>query len=291
MPFTTAQSIQFIDADQQILNQLIRALFRQKVRHRQATQDILEQIIIGSLADQQGYLRPNALTDEQIGTLESELINLYSAEAVDNNIAEAIGAVNQRLTSIDDIMIALEVDEAILGSEVFEMQVVQEAVGDMAEQYAVGAYGSDQYEGSVSRIRDSMNRYRLDKSKSEFTLRSELMETLAVDSNAGVNFANSHAVTAMASIDRELKRVQAAQAGIETGLYAGPLDDLTRPFCDEWVGYIMEYEFWDTLSNDMPEGLYDTPVSFYCGGINCRHRIIPYRLSWSDGNRDLRSQF
>lgn len=285
------EQLKFISEDQEVFFKSISNLNEQKNKHKISVQDIIERYIITSLSDDQGYLVPNALSESQVNELESDLISLFSNQNLDNEIDKAIASVNLRLSTMDDLMISLGLDQAVLGDAVFEMETVQRQINEIADSYVVGAYGTEEYDGSIYRIRNAINRYRLDRNKPEFTLRSELMETLEVAGNAGANYANSHAVSITASIDRELKRVQANQAGIETGLYSGPLDNLTRPFCRKWVGQVMEYEFWDNLENNMPEGLFSEPASVYAGGINCRHRIVPWRLEWSDGKRDLRDRF
>lgn len=263
----------------------------QKIRHREGIEEILERWLVQQLADKDGYIKPGALTEQQIDQFEAELMEMYSPQRLDDAFAEVVGLVDARLLTVDDLMRNLELEDGILGASVFEMETVQEQIDSIARGFLRGAEGEDDYEGSLQRIRESMNRYRFDRNKPEFTLRTELMDTLRKDANVGANHANSVAKTAMAVIDRELRRVQAFDAGMEYGLYSGVHDDLIRPFCDAWLGQVMSYEFWDSLSNDMPEGLFNHPVSIVCGGINCRHRIMPWDLDWSSGERDLRERF
>lgn len=291
MAITGAQALQFIAEDEKLLLELLFQINNQKIRHREGIEIILERYIVSSLADEDGYLKPNALDEEAIDNLQADLIGRYEPGVLDSAFDEVVGLVDQRLLTIDDIMRSLELEDGILGNAVFEMETVQTEIRSMAEGFVRGAQGSDDFTGSIERITDSMNRYRFDRSKSEFTLRSELMDTLRKDANAGMNHANSVAITSMATIDRELRRVQALEAGVEHGLYSGPFDAKIRPFCDTWLGQVQTWEFWDSLSNNMPAGLFDHPVSKYGGGINCRHRIMPWELDWSDGNTDLRDRF
>lgn len=291
MAITGAQALQFIAEDEKLLLELLFQINNQKIRHREGIEIILERYIVSSLADEDGYLKPNALDEEAIDNLQADLIGRYEPGVLDSAFDEVVGLVDQRLLTIDDIMRSLELEDGILGNAVFEMETVQQEIRGIAEGFVRGAQGSDDFEGSIDRITNSMNRYRFDRGKSEFTLREELMDTLRKDANAGMNHANSVAQTSMATIDRELRRVQALEAGVEHGLYSGPFDGVIRPFCNDWLGQVMSWEFWDSLSNNMPPGLFDNPVSKYGGGINCRHRIIAWMLEWSDGETDLRERF
>lgn len=291
MAIGITSALRFISQDQRFLFELLLQMDDQKIRHREGVEEILERWLVQQLTDDEGYLLPGALTEDQVNEFETELMEMYSPDRLDDAFAEVVGLVDARLLTADDLMRNLELEDGILGNAVFEMDTVQEQIDSIAEGFVRGARGEGDYEGSLQRIKDSMNRYRFDRNKPEFTLRTELMETLERDANVGANHSNSVSKTAMAVIDRELRRVQARDAGIEHGLYSGVHDDLIRPFCDEWLGKVESYAFWDALRNDMPEGLFDFPVSINCGGINCRHRIIPWVLDWSDGDRDLRERF
>lgn len=291
MALTLTQVLQFIASDEAQLLGYLFELDQMKVNNRQEITDILERYIVEGLTDENGYLKPGALDVQQINELEQELLEIYSPENLDEMFAQSVDLVDARLLTIDDLMRTLELENAILGADVFEMETVNDEIDRIAQGLVRGAYGEGDYKGSVQRVRESMQSYRLNRNKSEFTLRSELMDTLEKDAGAGINHSNSVAITSMMSVDRKLRRVQADRSGTEYGMYSGPFDDLIRPFCDEWIGQVELWEFWDDLENDMPEGLFDKPASVYCGGINCRHRIVPWELSWSDGEQDLRDRF
>jgi hypothetical protein len=68
----------------------------------------------------------------------------------------------------------------------------------------------------------------------------------------------------------------AAQAAGETMgyLYDGPLDQKTRPFCDEVIGKVYTLAALKSLDNG--QGL---PVESHRGGYRCRHRLSPILLS------------
>lgn len=283
-----ATAIQFIAKDENFLLQLFYLLDQMKLEDRAAIQNIVERYIVQSLANEDGYLMPGALDDAKLDQMQEELFDIYSDDKLEDRFNEMVGLVDLRLANIDQLMLELELEGGILGDAVFEMQTVQDQIDNIGRGLLRGRDGEGDYEGSLERIENSMNQYRFNRDKDEFTLREELMETLVKDAGAGVNHANSVATTSMATVDRELRRVQSSEAGAEYGLYAGPFDQVIRPFCDDWLGQVMSWEFWDSLRNDMPEGLFDYPASIYGGGINCRHRIIAWMLEWENGEKDLR---
>lgn len=283
-----ATAIQFIAKDEAFLLELFYQLDQLKLEDRGAIQNIVERYIVQSLAGDDGYLKPGALTNADLDAMQEELFGIYSDDALENHFNEMVGLVDLRLANIDDLMLELELTDGILGDAVFEMETVQNQITNIGEGLIRGRDGEGDYKGSLERIEESMNQYRFNRNKSEFTLREEFMDTLVKDAGAGVNHANSVAVTSMATIDRQLRRVQSTEAGTTHGIYAGPFDNVIRPFCDDWLGQVMTWDFWDSLRNDMPVGLFDYPASIYGGGINCRHRIIAWVLDWEDGETDLR---
>lgn len=77
--------------------------------------------------------------------------------------------------------------------------------------------------------------------------------------------------TRVAAVDRSLSTSTATDQGYELFLYDGPVDDLTRPWCRERLGYLFTLDELDASPNDTGPN----PPSQYGGGYNCRHRIVP----------------
>lgn len=77
--------------------------------------------------------------------------------------------------------------------------------------------------------------------------------------------------TTISGIDRKATQAVAEDLGWEWFRYDGPVDDLTRAYCRARVGKVMTLAMLDARPNDTgPQ-----PPSLYCGGWNCRHRLIP----------------
>lgn len=100
--------------------------------------------------------------------------------------------------------------------------------------------------------------------------RSTLADLLAnsLDSSMG-RYAETLVDTAISGFNRVAGQTIARDGGIEFFQYAGPMDSITRPFCEEHFGEIRKWDEWDAMENDFGQ-----KVTIYCGGYNCRHELI-----------------
>lgn len=73
--------------------------------------------------------------------------------------------------------------------------------------------------------------------------------------------------TAMAGFNRSVNFRKAESYGVDTFVYLGPLDKVTRPFCVAHVNKV--YRKAEIEEMDNGQGL---DVMLYGGGYNCRHR-------------------
>lgn len=76
--------------------------------------------------------------------------------------------------------------------------------------------------------------------------------------------------TGIAGFSRESGNIMAQDAGVSLFEYVGPVDGITRPFCRKHTGQKKTLEEWNKLDNGQIG-----PVSVYCGGYKCRHRLVP----------------
>lgn len=75
--------------------------------------------------------------------------------------------------------------------------------------------------------------------------------------------------TSLQGMNRLVNLTKATDAGIDTFLYEGPDDKVTRPFCHARVGKVWTKAQIDTWDNGT-----DLPAPIFCGGYNCRHRLL-----------------
>jgi len=98
--------------------------------------------------------------------------------------------------------------------------------------------------------------------------------------------AETIANTTLMGFDRTISNRQAAVAGIETFIYLGPDDGITRPFCSAVLSMNGSREFnIPTVDGDEPiytkeqiEGMDNgqgLPVAQFGGGYRCRHQFSP----------------
>lgn len=99
----------------------------------------------------------------------------------------------------------------------------------------------------------------------------EALQALTDKLNGSASKAATMADTGIAAFDREVTISTSEAAGVEWFLYDGPLDQLTRPYCDARVGKRFTLASLDAVDNDTGPN----PPSRYCGGWNCRHRLTP----------------
>lgn len=102
----------------------------------------------------------------------------------------------------------------------------------------------------------------------------EALQALTDKLNGAAAKVATHVDTGIAAFDREVVIQSSEAAGVEWFLYDGPLDQLTRPYCDARVGKRFTLASLDAVDNDTGPN----PPSRYCGGWNCRHRLTPLLL-------------
>lgn len=88
--------------------------------------------------------------------------------------------------------------------------------------------------------------------------------------------------TSLQGYSRLATNKAAEEAGIEKFIYLGPLDDVTRPFCEPLVDAVFTADEIAEMDNGQLN-----PVSVYGGGYNCRHKFYPWTEELEqDGGED-----
>ena len=82
--------------------------------------------------------------------------------------------------------------------------------------------------------------------------------------------------TALASTQRQVTeetlQAMSGKSREKFVIYMGPDDNLTRPFCEALVGFAIRASDIAKLNNHQKGA---SNVSSFCGGWNCRHRLVP----------------
>lgn len=83
-------------------------------------------------------------------------------------------------------------------------------------------------------------------------------------------YAKTYAQTSLEIYDRLITADTYPTEDDTQYMYAGPLDDLCRPFCRERVGKVFSYSEIQAMDNGQLPDVFIT-----CGGYNCRHQWLP----------------
>jgi len=107
---------------------------------------------------------------------------------------------------------------------------------------------------------------------------------LASKSNHTVSQAKTLINTAMASVQRDVHQeaLRSMPGKKPMGVYMGPDDAVTRPFCDVLVGKAIKEEYFSKLKNDQKGA---SSFRSNGGGWNCRHRLMPVSQSYAKRNK------
>lgn len=138
MAITGPQALQFIAEDEKYLLELLFQIDNQKIVHREGIEEVLERWLVSQLTDDEGYLKPGALTPEQIDEFQAQLTGAYAPGVLDAAFSEVVDLVDDRLLTIDNLMRTLELEDGILGNAVFEMETVQNEISSIAEGFVRG---------------------------------------------------------------------------------------------------------------------------------------------------------
>ena len=284
MPSLTS-IFEIIATDEKLAQGLFSQLDDLKDREKGKIMDIIYRYLTAKMVDDDGYIKPGALTDKQLQAFEDDLTGYFDYDNLDPFLNDCLDTFDTRLKTIDTMMSDLGLTDGILGEAVFELPVVVDEIDKVGNAMVEARNGNgEDWDGALQNIRQSFADYRYDRKKGRKTKLLDLQETLRKDAQVLPNYTNSIASTSLARMDRTLRRTQSLSAGLEYGKYVGPLDDITRPFCREQLDDpIKKWETWDSMENNMTIPIYKSPVSKVGGGINCRHRIIPWDLAWSKG--------
>lgn len=118
-------------------------------------------------------------------------------------------------------------------------------------------------------------------SPKSFELSSKI---LSAKSNHTVAQAKTLINTAMASVQRDVNQeaLRSMPDKKPMGVYLGPEDAVTRPFCSVLVGKAIKEEYFPKLKNDQKGA---SSFRSNGGGWNCRHRLLPVTASYVKRNK------
>lgn len=126
------------------------------------------------------------------------------------------------------------------------------------------------WEGIAQRQIDSFQRIMINASFGSGDLSNIMDQVQAEMDDSFGRYGATWVETSLSGWMQEESNTLATDAGLEYFEYVHPLDNITRPFCEEHAGEIKTLDEWDALDNGQID-----PVSQYLGGYNCRGQLIP----------------
>lgn len=132
--------------------------------------------------------------------------------------------------------------------------------------------------------------YKIDDITNEITgygdaLRSEILSTyltggeisaealLLVKGEGTLANIETDIRTALSGLSGSITAAKSAELGIDRWTYIGPLDQVTRKFCEDRIN---DNKIWTRPEIDALDNRQDLDVFTYKGGYNCRHEWVPY---------------
>jgi len=104
---------------------------------------------------------------------------------------------------------------------------------------------------------------------------SDLVMDIEGKIESGMSRAVTLAVSTMHSFNSAVRVRHAEENGIEWFAYLGPDDEITREWCDHWVGRRGRLEDFENTAYRWSRGKQPGPVRAWRGGYNCRHELVP----------------
>lgn len=203
--------------------------------------------------------------------LESQVPILFEQSGISEYTQGQLAIIRKRLNSANTLWNQFGLNEAKLSD--FELTQIPEVRTQLMRVALASSEGSTQ---AITGMVEELVQYENSLIQSEPVGLKGLISNLISKAGLMPRYAGSIANTALFSIDRTIRKVQASKAGLGEAKYYGPMDAKTRPFCREHVGQVRSYEYWDNV----PNGTVLVPVTQYGGGYSCRHQLVPFDKKW-----------
>lgn len=209
--------------------------------------------------------------------LEQSLPDLFERSGLEEYTQAQLRIIRKRLNSVNTLWNQFGLDVAKLSE--LEVNQIPEVQQQLARVAVASSEGTKEAMGAMV---EQLVTYENTLIQNESVGLKGLMNNLISKAGIMPRYAGSIANTALFSIDRTVRKVQADKAGLGEAKYYGPKDAKTRPFCREHVGQVRSYLYWDNV----PNGTVLVPVTQYAGGYSCRHQLVPYDPEWESINWD-----
>lgn len=268
--------------DERLLNALEDAVFDNALQYRRAVEDsmlnALRQLITRQDENGRSIVVASAENRVILNRIERQLPEILEGSGLAQASDDIVGIMRDRLNTLDNLVEDAGIPAAS-GTDFERLPQIQNEIDTFTSKLR---NASPEVEDIVRR---QINIFRNDIDAQRNMRFTELRNTLINKANILPRYAGTIGNTQLAALDRVGRDLQADRAGIKHLRYSGVLDGLTRPFCRQNLDRVETREVWASMQNNVrPQ-----PVLKYCGGFNCRHRLILWRPEWESPETAMQS--
>ena len=267
-PVTPQKLISAIARDERNLLRAERAIHANAMAMKEATLQTLNNFLRRIQRDDQGFIVNSPTTQAAFDDFEYFVNTKLAQDLPESFIRQTITIYESRLTAMELFLkdIGYSLDQ-IKNTDLLNYSSLQAKITATAERLAAGsAAQAAAVAKAIVGVREGITGVTIGK------LAQELISKAGVAPKYAFTIAN----TELMSLDRAARFQQADQLNFNYMKYVGPDDELTRPFCEDHLNKILPLKEWELMTNEVGPN----PVSEYCGGYNCRHRLIMWSLDW-----------
>lgn len=279
-PDTLQSLMQAFQEDEKLMDRLERAVFGSAESYQRSLNNALDDAIGSLITDDDGLIRGTVENSNIIEQIERDIDVILEENGLPEAKDEILDSYKQRLDTVDNLIDEAGIEGAS-GIDFESLPEIQQEINKFTDSL-------DDATPEVAQIvRNEMNQFRNTVDGGGAVSFSDFRQTLITKAGIMPRYAGTVGNTQLMSLDRTARIAQADKAGIKKMKYMGVLDGLTRPFCRDMVGEVKSIEDWRNMQNNVDP----QPVSKYCGGWNCRHRLMLWRDEFEREQTQSSEQF
>lgn len=268
---TPAKTLKAFSIDEKLLDSYEDAIRQSSAEYSRSLFGAIETALSELITGDDGMIEPNAVNGNLLDDFQRKAEQIMRANGLEKQIGDVFDIFNDRLSTMNEFTQAAGFSSAtVTDFERFEQ--ITRRMNEFASRVSGGVAPI------ADEVRNATFAFRNDLGRGNRVRFESLVDTLETKAGILPNYAKTIGNTELMAIDREGRFIQSRQAGINALRYTGVLDNLTRPFCRRMVGEIKNRKQWENMRNDMTSGAVN--VARYCGGYNCRHRLILWKPDW-----------
>lgn len=267
-PVTAQKMISALAKDKAALARAEALIHNSAVNMRDITSQALATFISRLQKDEAGFITNSTLTQQAFDDFEYFVNTKLAQELPDAFIRQSMTIYEQRLAQMNTFLLDLGYTaEQISNTDLLNYSQLQSKITATATRISAGsATQAAAVMRAIVGVREAITG----------TTIGDLARELRHKAGVVPKYAFTIANTELMSLDRTARFQQAEELNFQLMKYVGPDDELTRQFCEDHLNKVLPLSEWQAMTNDVgPQ-----PVSEYCGGYNCRHRLILWSNDW-----------